>query len=117
MAVLKWITSQWSKVPAPMKAWLKGAEVAVVGAVMAACIGIPATDFTDKTSIVKLAGGIAAAAYGALRLYMTQSPLQNVLQQTASSETLTAGGVTLEKKTTETISGPAALIPPAGLDG
>lgn len=130
MKAFAWIALQWSKVPPPLKAWLKGAEVAVVGAVTAACIGVPATDFTNKESIAKLAAGVGAAAYGAIRLYMAQSPIQNVLQQTASSEKLTAGGLTLEKKTTETISGPpetalvpgitqkaAALTPPAGLDG
>lgn len=58
--------------------WLKGAEVAIVGAVVSAVFedlksgGLP----HDKAGWLKFAGVVGAAAYGAARLYLTKSPLQ-----------------------------------------
>lgn len=58
-------------------AWLKGAEVAIGGAVVTAIFedlkagGLP----QNKAGWFKFAGVVGGAAYGAARLYFTKSPL------------------------------------------
>jgi hypothetical protein len=105
----KMVADAWKKIPVPLQNWLHGLEVVVVSSVIAAGIGAPATNWHSKESIAKFAAGVGAAAYGALRLYIAQSPVQNVLKQVEQTDRLSTGGVTLEQTKTETLSGPAAL--------
>lgn len=67
-------------------AWFKGAEMAVGGAVVGALLESPMADFHSKAGWVKFAGIVGASAYGALRLYMAQSPFQGVLVPQKPSE-------------------------------
>lgn len=109
--MLKWIIAKWNALPAPVRKWLRGAEVAVTGAIFATCAVAPLTDFHSKVAITKFVGAIGASAYGALRLYLAQSPVQQVIaevQETSEKKTETPAGVkTVETATkTTTLSGP-----------
>lgn len=112
--MLKWIIAQWNALPAPVRKWLRGAEVTVVGAVFATCAVAPLTDFHSKEAIAKFVGAILASAYGALRLYLAQSPVQQVIaevQQTSEKTTETPAGTTKETETkTTTVAGHVNMI-------
>lgn len=71
----KKIEAVWLALPPRLRVWLKGAEVAVVTAVLASCVAAPVADFRTKKGVSEFAAGVLAAAYGALRLYVAQSPL------------------------------------------
>ena len=109
--MIKAIVAMWNKIPQPVQRWLKGAEVAVVTGVVSALFAAPAADFTTKSGIAKYAATIGAVAAGCLRLYLAQSPIQNVISEVKTSETLKAGAVTLEHSTSETTSGPTPPTP------
>jgi hypothetical protein len=110
--MLRWILAQWNALPAPARKWLRGAEVAVTTAVIATCAIAPLTDFHTKAGIAKFAGAVAASAYTALRLYLAQSPVQQMIaevQETTEKTTETPAGVTTTETAnkTTTLSGPA----------
>jgi hypothetical protein len=94
------VSELWAKVPPTVKAWLKGAEVAILTAVVTAAMAFPAADFTTKARIWKFIGICAASAGGALRLYLSQSPIQSVVsetlavKQTATETTVDATKIT-----------------------
>ena len=79
---MKTIISYWQKVPAPVRTWLKGLEVFVLMGVVTSLMAAPFADFTTKGGIAKFAGIVAATAGGCVRLYLIQSPVQNVIQET-----------------------------------
>lgn len=108
--MVKVIVTTWNKIPAPMQRWIKGAEVAVLTGVVTAIVTAPAADFSSKTSITKFAAYIAVAAGGCMRLYMAQSPLQNVIKQVSAEKTVSAGGVSVKQTLSETTSGPNSAI-------
>jgi hypothetical protein len=90
-------------------AWLKGAEMAVAGAVASVVLQSITAGFpTTKAGWWKFATIVAGSAYGALRLYMTQSPIQDVLVVKKTTETLQQGDKTLS--TSETTA--ASEVPP-----
>lgn len=102
MNLFQKLQALWIKTPLPVRRWIKGAEVAVVTAVVTAFVGAPAADFTTGEGITKFAAGVAAAAYGGLRLYLAQSPLATVVRESV---------VTEETTKTTTIQEHAALTP------
>lgn len=115
--MLKLLIAKWNALPAPLRKWLRGAEVAVITAVVASCVGAPMADFHSKAGIAKFVAGVGATAYGALRLYLAQSPVQQVIaevQQTSEKTVETPAGTTTETATkTTTIAGPVHH----GIDG
>lgn len=90
----------WQKLPAPVRTWLKGLEVAVVTGVVTAAATLPFADFSSKAGIAKYAASIAAVAGGCVRLYLTQSPIQTVIQQLELQKTTAQGTEILTAKTT-----------------
>lgn len=82
------IMAVWEALPPKLRAWLKGAEVAVVTAVVASCVAAPVADLHTKRGISEFAAGVFAAAYGALRLYVAQSPLPVAAKVTNPAFTL-----------------------------
>lgn len=89
----KKIEAVWLALPPRLRVWLKGAEVAVVTAVVASCVAAPVADFRTKKGISEFAAGVLAAAYGALRLYVAQSPLPVAAKVTNPAFTLNSVGV------------------------
>ena len=98
--MIKKFIAFWNALPPKTQQWIKGAEVAIVTAIVAACIGAPASDFTTKKGIAEFASGVLAAAYGALRLYLTQPIPVGIEQKTTDSETKAVGDVSVTKSTT-----------------
>jgi hypothetical protein len=94
----------WNGLPDKTKQWLKGAEVAVATAVVTSYVAAPASDFHSKKGIAEFSAGVGAAAYGALRLYMAQSPIPVLVKQTEQSETTTVGDVSKTTSTIETVT-------------
>jgi hypothetical protein len=108
--MVKIIVSVWEKVPVPLQRWLKGAEVAVVTGVVMFLATVPFADFTTKAGITKFWVSIGGVAGGCMRLYMAQSPLQNVIKEVTAEKTVQAGGVSVQEKVTETTSGPSPTV-------
>jgi len=107
---MKTIISYWQKVPAPVRTWLKGLEVFVLMGVVTSLMAAPFADFTTKGGIAKFAGIVAATAGGCVRLYLIQSPVQNVIQETVLASKSPSGQETvIAQKTT----GPDPTIPPS----
>ena len=109
--MIKYIVALWNKIPPPVQRWLHGAEVTVVIGVVSAVTAAPMADFSSKAGIAKYIASIGAVAAGCLRLYLAQSPIQNVISEVKTSDTLQAGAVTLEHSTSETTSGPTPEKP------
>lgn len=102
--IVQRISVLWQKIPPPAQKWLKGAEVFVLTGGISAIISIPHADLTNWHGIVTFGSKVAAAAGGCLRLYMMQSPWQNVVKQIFSVSEKTPEG---EKTVTEeVVSGP-----------
>lgn len=101
----------WDKIPTKTQTWIKGAEVAIVTAVVAYSVAVPAADLTTRKGIAEFATGVLGAAYGALRLYLAQSPVTALVKRT-TKETDTVGEVShiLEISTT-TQGGPTTVSP------
>ncbi len=106
---MKTIIAYWQKVPQPVQKWLKGLEVFVITGVVTSLVSAPFADFTTKGGIAKFAGIVAATAGGCVRLYLIQSPVQNVIQETVLASKSSSGAETvIASKTT----GPDPTIPP-----
>lgn len=100
------ILALWNKLTPKQRQWLKGAEAAVTAAVIAACVAIPASDLHTASGIGKCIAGVAASAYGALRLYITQSPVPVTTKHVVETETQSVGDVSVSTSKSETtISG------------
>jgi hypothetical protein len=104
------VVALWAKIPAKYQQWLKGAEVAVATAVVAAFVAAPASDFATKKGIAEFAAGVASAAYAALRLYLSQSPITALVKKT-TRETQTVGDVSHTLETDITTVGGAGVVP------
>lgn len=91
--------AMWQKIPVNVRQWIKGAEVAVVTALVSGFVAAPASDFTTKKGIMEFVAGVGATAYGALRLYMTQSPVQNVIKEDVVSSVKTQVGAVSQTTT------------------
>lgn len=98
--VLAW----WVKLPEPVKKWAKGLEVAVVAALFTAFASAPIANLTTRTGWAEFIGGTVAAAYGAVRLYMMQSPISMVIKQVETSKTVSVGDITQTDTTKETLT-------------
>lgn len=98
------IVALWNNIPANTQKWIKGAEVAVATAIITAFVAAPASDFTTKKGIAEFAAGVATAVYGALRLYLTQSPVAMLVKKTTVSETRQVGEVSHTKETVQTVT-------------
>lgn len=104
------ILALWSKLTPKQQKWLKGAEAAVVAAVVASCVAIPAADLHTASGIGKCVGGVLATAYGALRLYIAQSPVPVTTRHVVETETQSVGDVSVSTSKSETtISGGTPL--------
>lgn len=101
------ILTLWRRIPPPVQQWLRGAEVAVVTAIVSAFAIAPLTDFTTKTGIAKFVAGIGGAGYAAFRLYVTQSPVQNVVKQVVTTEHATVDDISMSTSKSETTTGVA----------
>lgn len=100
------ILAAWGRLTPRQQQWLKGAEAAVVAAVVASCVAIPAADLHTASGIGKCVAGIAATAYGALRLYIAQSPVPVTTRHVVEAETQSVGDVSVSTSRSETtISG------------
>lgn len=107
---MKTIIAYWQRIPAPVRVWLKGLEVFVLTGVVSALLAAPFADFTTKAGIAKFVGIAVASAGACVRLYLIQSPVQNVIQETVLASKSASGQETLiAQKTT----GPDPTIPSA----
>jgi hypothetical protein len=102
--VLTKLIAFWNNLPPNTKQWLRGAEIAVVTGVVASFVAAPATDFSSAKGVTEFAAGVATAAYGALRLYMTQSPITALVTTKTASETVAVGAVSQTVSSTETVT-------------
>ncbi len=102
------VLSWWANLPQPVKTWLKGAETAVVAALFAAFTAGNIADLHTRKGWCEFIGGTLAAGYGALRLYMMQSPISTVIKQVETSKTVSVGDVTQTDTTKETLTQQAA---------
>lgn len=98
------IVEFWDKVPAKWRQWIKGAEVSVATAVVAAFVAAPAANFHTKQGVLEFAAGVGAAAYAALRLYLTQSPIPVLVKKTEVTVNNSVGAVTTKTTNTTTIT-------------
>jgi hypothetical protein len=105
------IKSLWSKIPAGVQKWLKGAEVAIVSGVVSSLVAGPNADFSTKAGWTKFILTEVGVMGGCLRLYMAQSPLQNVLTATETKSEITDGDVTVKTTQTNVVTG--GPTPPA----
>ena len=100
--MIRSLIAMWGHIPSPVQKWIKGAEVAVVSAVVGGFVLLPVSDLTTKTGVFKFVGGIVSLAYGGLRLYITQSPVQNVIKEVVTEQTAKVGDVELTSSSSET---------------
>jgi hypothetical protein len=98
------IMKQWNAIPKPVQTWLKGLEVAILTGTVSALIAFPASDLTTKAGVVKFVGIVAAAAGACVRLYLKQSPIQNVVEEIAASRTVTVDGLAVKDSVSEKIT-------------
>ncbi len=107
------VKALWASLPPRTQQWLKGAEAAVVTAVVASFVAAPASNLTTKKGVLEFVAGVGSAAYGALRLYMAQQPITNALVKKTSTETVTVGDVSSTTSTsTETVQSAAPVSSP-----
>lgn len=112
---MKFIINLWNKVPPQLQKWLKGLEVAIATGVVSALVAAPSADFRSKAGWASFLGKIALAAATCTRLYMAQSPIQNVLvasEKTTEKTTSDTGATTLKTTTTDVITGPDSALKP-----
>lgn len=108
------IVAVWDKIPVKYQQWIKGAEAAVATAVIAAFVAAPVSNFHTKEGIAEFAAGVGTAAYAALRLYLTQSPIPVLVKKTEVSVTNSIGEVAVKTtNTTSIVSGGPTLKPTA----
>lgn len=100
------IKAFWNKIPAPVQKWIKGLEVAVISGLISSLVTIPVADFSTKQGWAQFVAAEVAVMAGCVRLYMAQSPLQNVIVATEKKSELTDGNITLTKSETNVVSGP-----------
>lgn len=94
----------WNRIPEKLRTWIKGLEVAIVTGVISGLVTLPTADFSTKAGIAKFAATIATVAGGCLRLYLIQSPIQNVLLQVKTTDTLSTPTGTAEVVKETTVS-------------
>ena len=94
----------WTNLPQPVKTWLKGAETAVVAALFAAFTAGNIADLHTRKGWAEFVGGTLAAGYGALRLYMMQSPISTVIKQVETTSISQVGNVTQTDTVKETLT-------------
>ena len=70
----KWIYAVWMSIPPKLQGWIKGLEVAILTGAVSAAFAYPVSDFSTKEGIAKFIAVVVAAAGGAMRLYIIQSP-------------------------------------------
>lgn len=107
---MKKLVDMWKNMPPQLKKWIRGLEVAVLTGVVSAIVTSPLANFHSKEGIVKYAAGILVTAGGCVRLYLTQSPLQNVIKETLINTEVEKDGVKLTQTAKETTSGPQSGI-------
>lgn len=105
---MKTIIDLWNKIPAKLQTWLKGLEVAVVSGVISALLAAPSADFSTKAGWAKFLATVGAVIGGCVRLYLTQSPLQNVITATEKKSVVTDGNVAVTTTETNVVTGPPA---------
>lgn len=71
---INWLVEGWAEMPPKWKVWIKGAEVTVFSALITALLSSQA-DFSTTAGIAKFVSELVTVAYGALRLYLTRSPI------------------------------------------
>jgi hypothetical protein len=88
--------------------WLKGAEFAIVGGVTSAALqALSAGQFPrNKAGWIQFGIIVVGSGYGALKLYMAQSPVQNVLVVQQTTDTLKTADATATKTDTVTTNIP-----------
>lgn len=97
----------WNKLPPTVRKWLQGLEVAVITGAISAIVTIPAADFSSKAGVAKFIAAFTVTVGGCVRLYLTQSPVQNVVKELVASKEVTADGVTTSESVRAVVTGPA----------
>lgn len=100
------ISQFWNRIPPPVQKWVKGLEVAVISGLISSLLTIPTADFSTRQGWAKFIAAEAAVMVGCVRLYLAQSPLQNVLSVTQKKSELTDGDLTLKTTDTNVVTGP-----------
>jgi hypothetical protein len=73
------MAAAWNRLPAKVRGWLQGLEVAVAIGTVSAVLALPAADLTTRAGVLKFAATVLGAAGVCVRLYLRKSPLQDLL--------------------------------------
>lgn len=110
--MLKTLLALWSRLSPKQQAWLKGAEKAAFTGLGSAIFAEPFADFHSKEGIAKYVAAISSAVVVSLRLYMAQSPIQNVIFEQKLSSTTKEDGVTKTDAISTTVTGNTDTLSP-----
>ncbi len=78
----------------------------MLSGLISSLVAVPVSDFSTKQGWAKFIAAEFAVMAGCVRLYMAQSPIQNVLVSTEKKSELTDGNITLKQSETNVVAGP-----------